>query len=208
MSASSTTNLRDEFGDIDIYVFDQLLKGRIHADHKILDAGCGSGRNIEYMLRQGMEVYGVDQNERAIEKVHMLTKRVAPSYFSERFVQTSVENLPFSDDYFDVVLSIAVLHFAVDGEHFEKMVKEMARVLKPGGLFVARLASSIGIEHLIVRKHDEVYDLPDGSSRYLVNDEKLVEFTSRFPGELVDPIKTTVVQRMRSMTTWCVRKGS
>jgi tellurite methyltransferase len=206
MSANSTNILRDEFGDIDIYVFDQLLKGRIHSDQKILDAGCGAGRNIEYMLRQGMEVYGVDQNERAVEKVHMLAKRVAPSYFSDRFLTASVEELPFADEYFDVVLSIAVLHFAADSLHFERMMSEMARVLKPGGLFIARLASSVGIEHLVVRKHDEVYDLPDGSSRYLVSDEKLVELTNRFPGELIDPIKTTVVQRLRSMTTWCVRK--
>ena len=46
-------NIREEFGDIDIYLFDQLLKGRLDASMSLLDAGCGGGRNLYYFLRNG-----------------------------------------------------------------------------------------------------------------------------------------------------------
>ena len=59
-------DLQAEFGNIDIYLFDQLLKGRIAAADKVLDAGCGSGRNAYYLLAQGVEVYGVDTNPGAV----------------------------------------------------------------------------------------------------------------------------------------------
>ena len=54
------TKLQEQFGQIDIYLFDQLLKGRISPGMRILDAGCGSGRNIFYFLREGYEVYAAD----------------------------------------------------------------------------------------------------------------------------------------------------
>ena len=54
-------NLQAWFGGIDIYLFDQLLKGRFVPGMRILDAGCGSGRNLVYFLRSGYEVFAVDE---------------------------------------------------------------------------------------------------------------------------------------------------
>jgi tellurite methyltransferase len=207
MLSNPTEELKKEFGNIDIYVFDQLLKGRINHGQRILDAGCGGGRNIEYMLRQGFDVSGVDQDVEAIEKVQSLAESVAPSSTLDKFVLGDVAKMPFPDAHFDVVMSIAVLHFAKSQTHFNSMLGEMARVLKPGGVFMARLSSSVGIESLVEPFGDEVYGLPDGSTRFLVDDEQLLELTKSFPALLIDPIKTTVVQRMRSMTTWVIQKS-
>jgi ubiquinone/menaquinone biosynthesis C-methylase UbiE len=99
-----------------------------------------------------------------------------------------------------------VLHFARDEDQWQRMLEEMWRVLKPGGIFFARLASSIGIEDRIIRVNDRRYKLPDGSERFLVDEAMLLDVTAAINGEFLDPIKTTVVQNMRSMTTWCVRK--
>ncbi len=107
---------------------------------------------------------------------------------------------------FDVVLSSAVLHFARDEKQWQAMVNEMWRVLKPGGIFFARLASTIGVEDQIKLIDGRRYRLPDGSDRFLVDAEMLKRVTGDLGGEFIEPIKTTVVENMRAMTTWVVRK--
>jgi hypothetical protein len=57
--------LRREFGDIDIYLFDQLHRGNITIGMRVLDAGFGHGRNLVYLLRQGFDVSGVDNGRRS-----------------------------------------------------------------------------------------------------------------------------------------------
>src|SRR5207253_922030 len=106
----------------------------------------------------------------------------------------------------DVVISSAVLHFERDDDQFQAMLRGCWRVLKPGGLFFCRLASSIGMEERMKRVAGRRFLLPDGSERYLVDEALLVRLTAELGGRLVDPIKTTVVQDQRCRTTWVVRK--
>lgn len=199
-------NLQEWFGGIDIYLFDQLLKGRLVSGMRVLDAGCGSGRNLVYMLRSGYEVFGIDESEDAIRQVRQLASTLAPQLSPDNFRPEPVENLSFADHSFDVVISSAVLHFARSEEHWEAMLHEMWRVLRPGGVFFARLASSIGIENQIQLLGGRRYHLPDGSDRFLVDEAMLLAATAALDGDLRDPIKTVIVQNMRAMTTWCLRK--
>jgi tellurite methyltransferase len=199
-------DLQTEFGQIDIYVFDQLLRGRIAPGMRILDAGCGGGRNLVYFLRTGYDIFGVDSDPGAIASVRANAGRLAPALPESNFRRESIERMTFPDAFADVVLASAVLHFAHDDAHFDGMVREMWRVLKPGGLFFCRLASDIGMETRVKRIAGRRHWLPDGSERYLVDQEMLLEKTRTLGGELVDPLKTTIVQDARSMTTWVVRK--
>jgi 2-polyprenyl-3-methyl-5-hydroxy-6-metoxy-1,4-benzoquinol methylase len=200
-------NLRREFGDIDIYVFDQLLRGRITEGMRVLDAGCGGGRNIVYMMRRGLDVRGVDANEQAIAAVRRLATELTPgSNAAERFRAERVEQMSFSDSEFDVVLSSAVMHFARDEGHWREMLREMWRVLAPGGMLFARLATTIGHEARVQPLGDRRYVIPDGSERFLVDEAFIVDATREIGGTLIDPIKTSVVQDLRSMMTWVVRK--
>jgi len=201
-------DVREQFGDIDIYVFDQILRGRIAPGMRIIDAGCGGGRNILYLLRNGYDVAGCDRDHHAVEAVRALTSRVAPHLPGGNFRVEPIEAMSFPDACADVVLASAVLHFAADEAQFEGMVRELWRVLKPGGMLFARLASTIGMESRVVPVRGRVHRLPDGSERYLVDEDVLLELTARLGGELLDPIKTTVVQDQRAMTTWVVRKGA
>jgi tellurite methyltransferase len=196
-------NLDEQFGQIDIYLFDQLLRGRIAPGMRILDAGCGFGRNLVYFLREGYEVYGVDSNPESIAAV----RRLASSLPAGNFHLESIEEMSFPDTFADVVLSSAVLHFARDDDQFGSMMRGTWRVLKPGGLLFCRLASSIGIENKIKQISGRRYLLPDGSERYLVDEELLLRLTAEWGGRLADPLKTTVVQNQRSMTTWMVSKN-
>ena len=200
--------IQEQFGQIDIYLFDQLLKGRISPGMRILDAGCGSGRNLVYFLREGYEVYAIDPDVRAVESVRALARMFAPALPESNFSVQALGSMSFDDGFADVVLCNAVLHFAPDDAHFEAMLRGAWRVLKPGGLFFCRLASSIGMERQIQQIDGRRYKLPDGSERYLVDEALLVSLTERLGATLADPLKTTVVQNQRSMTTWVLRKLS
>ncbi len=197
-----TLTLQEQFGQIDIYLFDQLLKGRIAPGMRVLDSGCGGGRNLVYLLRQGYDVYASDLDAHAVASVRAL----APGLPDTNFRVEATENMSFEDGSADVVISNTVLHFARDDAHFEAMLRGLWRVLKPGGLFFARLGSTIGMENQVRRIEGRRYWSPDGSERYLVDAAVLVAHTEKLGGELLDPIKTTVVQDQRSMTTWVMRK--
>ena len=202
------SDLQEQFGGIDIYLFDQLLRGRISPGVRVLDAGCGSGRNLVYLLRSGHDVFGVDPDPAAIRMVRQLAATLAPHLPPDNFRVEPIEQMTFPDGFADAVISSAVLHFARDDDQFMAMLRGSWRVLKPAGLFFCRLASSIGMEHQVVPIAGRRCLLPDGSERYLVDAKLLTDLTRDLGGVLLDPLKTTIVQNQRCMTTWVVRKGS
>jgi SAM-dependent methyltransferase len=218
---TTTINLQEWFGGIDIYLFDQLLKGRFVPGMQVLDAGCGAGRNLVYFLQSGYEVFGVDESGPQITQLRRMAAALAPHLPAENFRVESVERMSWgkadskqqtansrseNKADFDVVLSSAVLHFARDEQHWQAMLDEMWRVLKPGGIFFARLASTIGVVDQIKLIEGRRYQLPDGSDRFLVDEAMLHRVTAALGGEFIEPIKTTVVENMRAMTTWVVKK--
>jgi tellurite methyltransferase len=202
--------IAEQFGHIDIYLFDQLLRGRVTPGMRILDAGCGAGRNLVFLLRtsldQHYEIFGVDADPRPIAAIRRLAASLAPSVPATNFRVEPIERMSFPDASADLVISSAVLHFASSDEHFEAMLQGTWRALKPGGLFFCRLASSIGIEDQIEPIAGRCCLLPDGSERYLVDAPLLTDLTNRLGARLADPLKTTVVQNQRSMTTWVLQK--
>ena len=197
-------SLQQQLGPIDIYFFDQILRSNIIPGMRVLDAGCGVGRNLVYLLREGYEVFGSDQNPEAIAQTRALVAALAPHLPAENFRVEPIESLSHLDEAFDVVICSAVLHFARDDAHFNAMLKNLWRVLKPNGLLFCRLASIIGMPHQHLAGHR--YLAPDGVERYCVDEALLMHLTENLGAQLVDPIKTTVVQNQRCMTTWITRK--
>ena len=199
-------NLHQQFGDIDIYLFDQLLKGRIRQGDRILDAGCGGGRNLVYLLRSGADIWGSDGDGDAVTEARRLAAALAPGLPPDRFTVSPLESLTFPDGHFTVVICSAVLHFARNDAQFEAMLKSIWRVLAPGGMLFCRLASSEGIRDQVRPEQGGRYVLPDGTTRYLVSESGLRRWTDVLGGKLLDPLKTTIVHGQRSMTTWILRK--
>jgi tellurite methyltransferase len=173
---------------------------------RVLDTGCGSGRNLVYLLRSGYEVFGIDSDPIAIQVVQRLAARLAPQLPADNFRVEAVERITFPEAFTDVVFSSAVLHFARDDAQFTAMLRGSWNVLRRGGLFFCRLASSIGMEQDVTSIAGRRHRLPDGTERYLVDEALLTSLTRELGGELLDPLKTTIVQNQRSMTTWVVRK--
>lgn len=201
------SDLQDQFGGIDIYLFDQLLRGRLVPGMRVFDAGCGSGRNLVYLLRSGYEVFGSDADPQSVRTVQQLAARLAPRLPPDNFRVETLEQISFPEGFADVVLSSAVLHFARDDAQFDAMLRSTWKVLRPGGLLFCRLASSIGMEQQVRAIAGRRYRLPDGTERYLVDEAFLLNLTRELGGQLMDPLKTTVVQGQRCMTTWVVRKN-
>jgi len=178
----------------DIYLIDQLLRGRLQPGMRILDAGCGGGRNLPYFLANGYEVFAVDQDPAA--QTNAVNFRCEP-----------IEALSFPDHHFHFIIANAVLHFARDEAHFDAMLTQLWRTLKPGGILFTRLASSIGIEDQIQPLGHRRFLLPDGSERFLVDAPLLEHYTLHLNAHLLDPIKTTLVHQQRSMTTWVIARS-
>jgi tellurite methyltransferase len=203
--SDASSELRDQFGEIDIYLFDQLLRGRFDRRRRVLDAGCGGGRNLPFFLRRGFDLWAVDADPAAVSSVRRLAAALNPGLPPAQIHCGSLEALPWDDRSFDVVICSAVLHFARDEREFAAMLEEMWRVLAPGGLFFARLATSIGLDQHLSSTTGRMR-LPDGSERFVVDERTLLTWTDRLGGTLADPLKTTNVQNMRCMTTWVVEK--
>ncbi len=197
-------SVQEEFGQIDIYVFDQILRGNIAAGMRVLDAGCGYGRNLVHLLRERCEVYALDENAGGVEHVRNLSRSLDAGLPAENFRVGPIESMPFPDELADVVICNAVLHFARDEAHFRSMLAELWRVLKPGGMLFCRLGSRIGMDFEHVRGN--IFVVGDGSEWFLVDEEMLLSLTEEMNAVLVDPLKTTIVQDFRCMTTWVLRK--
>jgi SAM-dependent methyltransferase len=197
-------NVQEQFGQIDIYVFDQILRGNIAPGMRILDAGCGYGRNLVHLLREGCEVHAIDASPEGVQHVRSLAAELAPNLSAENFRVGVIEKMDFADNFADVVLCNSVLHFARDDAHFLAMVSELWRVLRPGGLFFCRLGSRIGMD--FERLRGNIFRINDGSEWFLVDESILMHMTQQMNAVMVDPLKTTIVQDYRCMTTWVLRK--
>ena len=90
-------DLVESFGEIDIYLFDQLLRGRITPQMRLLDAGCGGGRNAHYLMRCGADVYGIDDDGRQIDRIRSLAAQLAPALPARNFVVGPLTALPWAD---------------------------------------------------------------------------------------------------------------
>ncbi|MDV7188297.1 class I SAM-dependent methyltransferase [Lutibacter sp. TH_r2] len=193
--------LQEVIKGTDIYILDQILKLRYQPTEKILDAGCGSGRNLTWFYKAGFQIHGIDINTNNIEDC----KQKYPEQ-KEHFTQAPIEVIPYKSDSFDHVICNAVLHFAKDLSLFTAMLKELIRVLKPNGSLFIRTASNFGMENQVNAIGNGNYKLPDGSTRFLLTEELLETIEPNYNVTFIEVVKTTIVKDKRCMTTLVLKK--
>jgi len=198
---NNASPIQDLIGSTDIYLLDQIMKGRYQHNDTILDAGCGYGRNLHWFIKNDMNIYGVDMEINAIN-----TLKAQNPAKADRFHQSTVETLPFKKDSFDHIISSAVLHFAKDTAHFHQMIEEMTRVLKPNGSLFIRMTSDIGIEHKVTAIGGGVFEIPDGSRRFLLTKALLRDIMQKNQLNFIEPLKTVNVNDIRCMSTLVLKK--
>ncbi len=197
----------EKIGKMDIYLLDQIMKGRVKPNMQILDAGCGDGRNSEFFVRKNFEIYGIDKNKEAIQKAKENSSNWNPGFDPDRFSVADLEKIPFSENHFDFIISSAVLHFSKDRDQFTALFEELIRVLKPNGILFIRMTTKHTLAHLAKHLYDDVYFIPDRSTRYLLDREYLNTLMNKHSLSFFDPFKTVNVNDIRTMAVVVLQKG-
>ena len=198
----NNNTIQQQLGQTDIYLIDQILKGRYKLHDKILDAGCGNGRNMQWFLQNNFNISGIDICKEAID----ILKNIYPALPADRFLVSAIEETIFKDNYFDHIICSAVLHFANNTAQFKKMIPELIRILKPGGTLFIRMTSDIGIENKVQLIADGVYSIPDGSKRFLLTKTLLADCLLQHNLKFIEPFKTVNVADIRCMSTLLLQK--
>ncbi|NVJ86426.1 MAG: class I SAM-dependent methyltransferase [Algoriphagus sp.] len=193
-------------GNVDIYLLDQILKGRFSKEMRILDAGCGEGRNTVYFINQGYQIFGIDPNELAIQYCRYQAKSLQSEYDVHRFQVGRLEEIPFHAEAFDAVICSAVLHFAESVDNFWQMISEIHRVLKPGGIFWFRMCTGFGgILEQSKPLGKGKFLLPDGTERFVLSNEQLKELEQK-GFRFLEATKTVFVLDQREMGVFLLEK--
>ncbi|MEJ1222021.1 class I SAM-dependent methyltransferase [Sediminicola sp. 1XM1-17] len=187
---------------MDIYLLDQIVKGRYQQHDKILDAGSGTGRNIHWFYYNRYNIWAID---REVEQIEFI-KQLYPN-LGMQFTVSEMDSTPYLNDEFDHIVCNAVLHFAKDENHFLGMLAEMVRILKVAGSIFIRMASNIGLEKIAVHQESGIYAIPDGTQRFLLTRQLIELILDDFSLTLLEPIKTTNDQDTRCMTTLVLQKN-
>ncbi len=194
-------SLYDHIGNTDIYLIDQIMKGRYNQGERIFDAGCREGRNLHWFFQNHFDIYGVDTDDEALKLA-----RETYSASTKNFSAQNLEKLDFKSNYFDHTICAAVLHFAHSTEHFKQLFAELIRVTKKGGSLFIRMASTIGNPGYFKALENGRYLLADETERFLLTPKLISELQETYTFKFLELVKTTNVQNLRYMTTLVIEK--
>lgn len=179
---------REELASNPIPEFFERYKEELK-DGKILDLGCGNGRNLRYIAQKGFKTYGIDISKEALTQ---LKETLEKEKLKAEIQQGSFYNLPYADKTFDCVVSMSVLQHN-DWEGAKRSFAEISRVLKDGGLFLLRVRStkrSLPEKRKDIRDHGITYIPETGSKAGIIlhnySEEEIRELASKNSLEIVD----------------------
>lgn len=175
---------------VDIYLLDLVLRGVIPPGASVLDIGCGAGRNLAFLAHAGATITAVDADPAAVAAC---SQRLGQGPGSHQCIVGTLPDLGL-EQRFDAVVCIAVLHFAPDQAAFHRWADVCWQRLLPGGIFLARLATRIA--------------LPEAAAHFAYRPtlDDIVACEQRWQASRIDPLKTTLVEERRVMSTWTLRK--
>jgi ubiquinone/menaquinone biosynthesis C-methylase UbiE len=125
---------------------------------KTLDLGCGIGRNLQYGEAMGLEMYGLELSEVAVNKARLWLERSGISGGNARIVQGDVQKLPWPNGYFRFAICDSVLD-SMSYTIASDAIAELSRVMVPHGLFycnlIAPTKSVAGFEEVVETQHEK-----------------------------------------------------
>lgn len=199
-------DLNKELGNADLLLIDQILKGRFHQKMRILDAGCGEGRNMVYFIRNGFPIYGIDENPEMVSMAKMISRSIDKKFIVENIFTSSIEQNPFPDEFFDVVLCINVMHFAKNTDHFMRLIISQMRILRKGGLFYIGMESLLNIGNKKEKESLLRNNMTDDGNKFFLTSKLLENLLSMNILKKDEPIRTIYGEGMIGQTGLWIRK--
>jgi SAM-dependent methyltransferase len=197
--------LNHELGNIDLFLLDQILKGRFENAGRILDAGCGEGRNLTYFIKNGYEVWGIDNNSIALKMLRMAGRSLHKSFDPEKFIEGEITEIPFPPQSFDAIICLAVLHFSSSEAAFFTALDEMMKVLRKDGSLFISMYSNFGMVKEAAHQED-IHD-KESNGRYLLLTEFLYNtLLHRYVLREIEPVKTVFTQNVYPITYLTLKK--
>lgn len=183
-----------------------FLRNRFSAEElrrlHFLEMGCGAGSNMLWLAQKGITVSGVDISSVSLELARLNLERAGYGDRINRLIECSVTSVAFQDEWFDGIIEACVFQHLAKLDR-ERAFREVARLLKPGGLFVGYM---LDVGHTIfqMKQGEQVRDDPgtlilaDGRSKIYLSNIGLCHFYGReeimqlLEGfSMVDPCLTT-----------------
>ena len=199
-------NLNRELGNADLILIDQILKNRFDRQMRILDAGCGEGRNMVFFVKNQYQIYGIDKNEEAVKMARVLCRSLNKEYDTSNIQQFPIENNPFPDGFFDAVICINVLHNVSDRAEFLSLFSDLIRLLDSGGILFLSMESRIGISGRYVEQENA--SLVDPSGYFYFSEDLRREIFSQSIWTEIEPVKTILIDDTKSCTYLLLKKNN
>ncbi len=197
-----------EFGNADLFLIDLILKGKFIEGTRLLDAGSGEGRNLNYFLLNNFDVFALDKNASALRMLTYMAGMLNPETGKDHFIEGDILDHPFPANHFDYILCLSVLHFANSRQEFGKMIRNLLYPLKTGGKIVLGMNSVFGSEEIIEKTSPDLYRMPDGSNRFLLDEEILRNFKEDNNLEIEEQARTLIIHGKESYTGLMLKKVS
>jgi len=192
--------LNSALGNADLILIDQILKNRFHKQMKILDAGCGEGRNMVYFIKNDFRIYGIDANVDAIRLAKLYCRSLNNTFEVENIQNFAIEQNPFPDHFFDAIICLNVLHSAKNQNDFFLWFEQLFRMLHSRGFLLLSLQSQIGVS----QNHQQ--DDPNGRNNmgnenfYLLTENVLQEILKLDFLKTIENTKTILIDNKKSHT--------
>ncbi|XOV92594.1 MAG: class I SAM-dependent methyltransferase [Bacteroidota bacterium] len=199
-------NLNNTFGDIDLELLDLVLKGFFREGQRLLDAGCGEGRNLIYFLQKNFDVYGIDSEKSSVDLVKYMFRNFCKDPNNVR--QEEISNTTFSSGMFDAIICSRVLHFSETELHFLKSWEQLIRMLKSGGILYLSMDSMIGFANKVTKLSDGKWQFQDGKIRFLLDENLLEKMQIEKSFEFIGPMKTIHYNSDHCQTIFSLKKYS
>ncbi len=174
---------------------------------KILEVGCGTGANMWYIAREGFKAFGIDGSQVAVQ---IARERLQKDRLKAELIVGDIINLPYADNQFDAVVDNECI-YANNTDNSKKIIAEIYRVLKPGGLFYSKTFSDkmyLG-KHNIRHSEMEYSEISDGPlagmgfSR-LSSKETIKDVYSKFKFISLDCLEYSSHNRSFVVSEWVV----
>jgi 2-polyprenyl-3-methyl-5-hydroxy-6-metoxy-1,4-benzoquinol methylase len=192
--------LNSALGNADLILVDQILKNRFHKQMRILDAGCGEGRNMVYFIKNDFRIYGIDANADAVKLAKLYCRSLNNTFEVENIQNFTIEQNPFPDHFFDAIICLNVLHSAKNQNDFFLWFEQLIRMLHSGGFLLLSLQSQIGVS----QNHQQ--DDPNGRNNmgnenfYLLSENVLQEILKLDYLKTIENTKTILIDNKKSHT--------